>query len=162
MAKQINLGGINGSGEGLINTNSEEYKALKLAINSRSEAFSKEEKIKIQLLALKLRMQDYVKQEQPASVTGVGGFLREHLEVIGVKQKDFARYTGIEETNLSAILNGRRKINSDFAIKLGQIFKADSNLWLMIQNKNELIQLVEEEGVEYGKFGLEDLLKSIK
>lgn len=55
-----------------------------------------------------------------------------------------------------AVLKGRRKINSELAIKLGQIFKIDPAIWLHIESKNELIRALTHFN---GSFNLSDLLK---
>jgi addiction module HigA family antidote len=162
---EINPGGINGTGTGIVNTNSEDFIALRKAIEAHAAQQTKEEKIAIELLSLKFRMQSYVRGDEDhpdvAASKTAGEYLKEHLKAIGVKNKDFAKYVGLEDSNLSAIINGRRKINVDLALKLGQIFEADSNLWLMVQSKNELIQLVQEDAVSYGRYGLDDLLSKI-
>jgi len=45
------------------------------------------------------------------------------LKAIKVKNKHFANYLEVEESNLSSIVKGRRKIRTDFALKLGQAYK---------------------------------------
>ena len=54
--EEINPGGINGSGKGVVNTNSEDYKALQQAAQKQTP----EEKRKYGLLALKFRMESNV------------------------------------------------------------------------------------------------------
>jgi len=76
----------------------------------------------------------------------------------GPSKKTFAEYIDYQESNLSAIFKGRRKINPDLAIKLGEIFHLDPAIWLQIQNKNELIEILNQDKEKYEKYKLEDLL----
>ena len=81
--------------------------------------------------------------------------------MIKVKNKDFAKFIEIEESNLSSILRGRRKINTDLAFKLGELFNTNPNLWLLIQSKNELMGLASARKINHKKYKLEDLLKKV-
>jgi len=74
-------------------------------------------------------MESYVSQKKPSAIIAVGEFLKKHLKAIKIKNKDFAKYIEIEESNLSSIIRGRRKITIDLAFKLGQVFNLDPNLW---------------------------------
>ena len=89
----------------------------------------------------------------------MGQFLREHLQALNLKNKTFARYLDIEGSNLSAILNGKRKITVELAFKLGQVFNLSPDLWLLIQSKNEILQLSDTKIMEYKKYKLADLMK---
>lgn len=81
------------------------------------------------------------------------------MDQLEIKKKSFAAYLGLQESNLSALFKGSRKINIDLAIKLGTIFKVDPNLWIHIQSKNELLRLHQEKRKEYQKYSLNVLLK---
>ena len=162
MSKQQNIanpGGVNGTGKGIVNINSEDYKALQKAVSAHAQNQSPEEKIEIGLMSLKIQMESYMAEKNPSRITEAGEFLKKHLEVIGVKHKTFAQYMDIEESNLSAIIHGRRKMNIDLAFKLGQIFQIHPNIWLHVQSKNEWLQLDEAKREEYKKYKLDDLLK---
>jgi addiction module HigA family antidote len=107
---------------------------------------------------LDLQMQSYVEDEK-ASFSSIGKFLKEHIEVLEITKKAFAKYLKIEASNLSSILGGKRKVSLDLAAKLGRLFKADAALWLAVQNKNELILLEKKFKEKYKKISVEDLLK---
>jgi len=155
----INPGGINGTGKGVVNTNSEDFKALQRAIIEDSKKQTLEERMSYQLISLRFQMESYISEKTPKEIITSGDFLKKHLKAIGIKNKEFAKYTDIEESNLSAILKGRRKINIDFAYKLGEIFNVNPNMWLLIQSKNELLQIDEARKREYKRYKLKDLLK---
>lgn len=157
----INEGGINGSGTGVVNVNSEDYKALQKAIIDHSKQRTPEQKTKTRLWSLRLQMETYVSCEKPKSFVEVGTYLKEHIKAIGVKNKNFANYIEIEESNLSAIITGRRKINTTLAYKLGEMFNLDPGLWLRIQNRNELLKLKKEGKTGNKKYELDDLLRLV-
>ena len=104
-------------------------------------------------------MQNYLTQKVPQNIKTAGDFLKEHIKAIGIKHKVFAQYIDLEESNLSAILKGKRKINTTVAYKLGLIFNINPNLWLTIQSKNELLEINKKEISNPKIYQLEDLLK---
>lgn len=161
MSNEINLGGINGTGKGVVNTNSKDFIALREAVKQHAQQQTPLEKIRYELLSLRFQMQSYIAKEEPAAMIGVGEFLKKHLKAIKIKNKEFAEYIDLEATNLSAIISGRRKINIDLAFKLGQVFNTEPNLWLLIQSKNELLDFDKERRLTYQKYRLEDLLKKV-
>ena len=159
--KDVNPGGINGTGKGIVNTNSKDFKALRTAIKEHAKNQTTLDRIRYELISLKFQMEDYISNDEPSTKIEVGEFLRKHLKAIKIKNKDFAKYIELEESNLSAVIRGRRKINLDLAFKLGQIFNLDPNLWLLIQSKNELLGVDNKKKLDYQKYRLDDLLKKI-
>ena len=83
------------------------------------------------------------------------------INALNIKKKDFAKYVEFEESNLSALLKGRRKLNTDLAIKLGRIFKLDPVIWLHIENKNNLLIEHQKNEQKYARYTLYDLLKKV-
>lgn len=150
--------GINGLGIGIVNTNSAEFKALQQMIQEKAQLQSPKEVLENKLLGLRFQMQDYLNESQVERIE-VGWFLKKFLRELNIKNKTFAAYIGIQESNLSALFAGKRKINPDLALKLGEIFRVAPRLWIDIQSKNELMQLVAEDRVAYQKYNIDDLLK---
>jgi len=139
--KEINVGGINGLGESLINTNSADFRSLKDMIKNSFESQDTENRIENSLLSVRFQMESYINAPITLDEIKVPGlFVEKLLKAVNVNKKQLAEYIGYEYTNLISLLKGRRKINSDLAIKLGQIFKIDPVIWLHIENKNELLQ----------------------
>ena len=159
--KIVNEGGIIGTGEGLVNQNSKEFKELQKIIKSRSKELAESEIVANQLLSLRFQMESYLEKDDPKEVIQAGEFLEEFVDAIKIKKKDFAEYIEYKESNLSAIFKGRRKINIDLAIKFGEIFRVDPVIWLHIQSKNELLEIIERDKERYEKYKLEDLLKEV-
>ena len=150
--------GINGLGIGVVNTNSKEFKELQRIIKEKANKLSKNQIQQNKLLSLRFQMQSYL-ESSDKDIIEVGSFLKEFLNQLDIKKKTFAEYLGLQESNLSALFKGKRKINIDLAIKLGTIFRIDPILWIHIQSKNELIKLHKENRKEYQKYKLSDLLK---
>jgi addiction module HigA family antidote len=161
-SKKLNEGGIQGTGEGLVNQNSESFKKLQELIESHSKEQSASEQLWNRLISLRFQMEFYLKEEMPEELKPAGYYLERYIEALEIKKKDFASYIGYQESNLSAILKGRRSISTDLAIKLGEIFQIDPALWLNIQSKNDLLKIIQRDKKKYNKYSLEDLLDEVK
>jgi addiction module HigA family antidote len=159
--RDINEGGINGSGKGVVNTNSTSFKALKEAILDQHKHQSKDEKIDNKLLSLQLQMNAYLADTTRTEIRLAGSFLKEFVEALGIKNKDFANYIDCEAANLSALYRGNRKINYDLAIKFGKIFGMKPTVWINIQSKNALLKIKQKDVKKYSKYNLKDLLGKV-
>lgn len=154
--KAINVGGINGLGESLINTNSSDFRSLRDMIKESFESKDKESKIENGLLSVRFQMESYINDPVALDEIKVPGlFVEKLLKAVNVNKKQLSEYIDYEYTNLISLLKGRRKINSDLAIKLGQIFKIDPVIWLHIESKNELLK---EMAKSKDNLSLRDLL----
>jgi len=158
MEKKNRQDGIIGLGKGLINVNSLEYKKLKEQIFEESKLQSKEEQTNNILLSFRFQLESYYENENNKLVS-VGAFLKKLLKELNVKNKDFAKYIGYKESNLSALFNDKRKINIDLALVLGHIFSIKPSLWLSVQSKNELMQTSNAKPDEYKNYSIDGLLK---
>jgi len=160
-ARMANEGGINGTDKGVVNINSKDYKALQKAILAHSKNQSKEDKIRYKLISIRLQMTNYLLEESPEDLKTVGYFLKEFIKALGIKNKEFANFIEIEESNLSSVLGGRRKINTELAFILGTLFNVEPNYWLTIQSKNELLKIEEKKKAEMSRYKLENLIKKV-
>ena len=163
MSKQkiINEGGIIGTGKGLVNQNSEEFKELQKVIKGKSGELKEPELIANRLLSLRFQMEAYLERANPKKIIQAGEFLEEYVEALKIKKRVLAEYIDYKESNLSAVFKGRRKINIDLAIKLGEIFRVDPAIWLHIQSKNDLLEIIDRDKKKYEKYRLEDLLREV-
>jgi addiction module HigA family antidote len=126
---------------------SNEFKATKLEIQqlqadilSNSSKIPEKKKVEYKLNALLHQMQEYVKDTNTKEVVNVGKFLEECLNTLNMKHKELAERLELNRPNLSAIINGKRKLNIELAYTLGKVFHTDGKLWLDIQVKNEWIE----------------------
>ena len=157
--KIINEGGINGTGEGVVNINSSDYKELQKSVQAHYKSRDKQDIIRFKVISLRLQMESYIADHSPKNIKPPGFFLKEFISAIGIKNKEFAKFVHIEESNLSAIINGKRKINTELAFILGLTFDLNPNHWLLIQSKNELHRIREKENKDFNQYNLENLLK---
>lgn len=157
----INAGGVNGTNSGVVNVNSDDYKELLIAINEYTSKIDIKTKIKYKLFSIKLQMESYIADPIPDKILNSGFFLKEILIVLEIKNKTFASYIDIEESNLSAILSGKRNITIELAYKLGQLLDIDPIAWLQIQNKNELVVLTQNKKIGSKTYLLDDLMVSL-
>lgn len=155
----VNEGGINGSGKGVVNTNSRDFERLREKISEVSAQRDPIDRMEDLLLGIRFRMQSLLRDENKVEPVSVGEFLEECIEVMKVKRKQFATYIGFEATNLSAVCKGKRKITSELALKLSKITHIPGELWLAVQNKEELAQLNQQKQQNFETMSLRDLLK---
>ena len=137
-------------------SNPEEIKMLKRIIKADSEDYSEEEKMNFKRIGLHLRMKRYL-AEPIKNIKPVGEFLNELLEIYKVKKVKFAEIIDYENTNLHAVLKGRRRLNNKLASKIGSIFSIDPQLWMYIDAKNELAKYQKENKLLKSKYSLEKL-----
>ena len=156
----INAGGINGLGETKIDTSQPDFLELKTMIQAQSSQQNATQKINNEFLSIRFQMESYI-QAKTDNLILAGDFIEKFLKIIKVKKKDFATYLDYEETNLSALLRGRRKVNADLAIKLGSIFNVNPAMWLHIESKNELLRTVNHRGANNKRYTLQALLKQV-
>ena len=158
--QMTNEGGINGLGEGLINTNSAEFKHLKEMIASAYSDQKASEVIENQFLSIRFNMESYLNSDSD-EIINTGEFIKMYLSALDAKATTFAKYIGYEKSNLSALMNGRRKINPSLAIKLGRVFKVNPVIWLHLEVKNELKREKQVNSSNYDTYSLKDFLSKV-
>ena len=136
---------------------SKEFDEFQAIVLNKSKAKSEKQKRKIELMALKIRMEDYLKSEDNEIVLP-GEFIKACLEISRVRQNKFAEYIGLKPSNLSKLIGGERPINHEIAIILGKIFNVEAMLWLNIQSKNELIKMKQSNKKKFAKYSLDRLI----
>lgn len=70
--------------------------------------------------------------------SGPGYHLREVLEEYGLTQQQFADRLGIERHRLNEILNGKRSVTPDTALRLARVLVTSPELWLNLQRQVDL------------------------
>ena len=72
-------------------------------------------------------------------LTHPGEILRsEYLAPAGLKAADLARATGLSTGRISEILNGKRDITAEIALRLERATSVSAKLWLGLQNDFDL------------------------
>jgi antitoxin HigA-1 len=67
-----------------------------------------------------------------------GETIREELEERGISAYRLAKEAGIEETALSQILRGKRRITARTALRLGTFFDTSPEFWMNLQTAYDL------------------------
>ena len=67
-----------------------------------------------------------------------GETLREDLGALGMSASELARRIEVPVNRITEILNGRRAITGDTALRLGRFFGTSGEFWLNLQKHYEL------------------------
>ena len=80
------------------------------------------------------------KNENPAPFMAVhpGMMIKPELEERGISQKDFAKMVGIQASHLSEVLNGKRTLSTDLAVKIESAIGLPAKVLLSAQTQYEL------------------------
>jgi addiction module HigA family antidote len=67
---------------------------------------------------------------------------REFLEPMGMSQTELARRLGISFPRVNEIINGKRAVTTDTALRLARLFGTTAELWLGLQQAVDLWDLM--------------------
>ena len=144
-----------------MDVSSSDFDKFQAILLNKSRERTQEQRLNIELLALKYKIEDYL-QDENADIKKAGEFIRQYLKVLQIKQNSFASYIGIKPSNLSKLLKGERPINYELALILGKLFEINPMFWIEIQAKNELLRLKKIKSQVLYNYSLKDLLKANK
>ncbi len=68
-----------------------------------------------------------------------GEVLKEELEELGISPTELARQIDVPANRMSQIINGKRSISGDTALRLGHWFKTSPTFWMNLQAQFELV-----------------------
>ena len=81
--------------------------------------------------------------------THPGTILREDvLPALGMTQKEFATWIGVSRLTVSEILNEKRTITPDMAMRLGKALGNGPQIWLRMQQTLDLWELAQQNKYE--------------
>jgi addiction module HigA family antidote len=66
--------------------------------------------------------------------------LEEFLKPLGISQTEFAERIGVSYPRLNELINGRRGMMPDTALRLERVLGMDAGFWLTLQQKWDLWQ----------------------
>lgn len=133
MSNNIELIGIQSS-----KIDKAESEIIMRIIEAHSKSQSDDEVIENKIIGVKFDLSRYLNDSLNSEIYEAGQFLNDVLGIYKIKKNKFAKYIGLSEPNLHAMLKGRRKINNDIAKKLELIFGIDAQVWLYIETKNDI------------------------
>ena len=72
--------------------------------------------------------------------THPGEVLKQELDALGVSPTELARQIDVPANRMSQIINGKRSVTGDTALRLGHWFKTDPQFWMNLQAQFELVE----------------------
>ncbi|MQT12862.1 HigA family addiction module antitoxin [Segnochrobactrum spirostomi] len=84
----------------------------------------------------------------PRPVIHPGEILADELQEIGITAAELARQIAVPPNRLSQIINGKRAISGDTALRLGHWFGNSPQFWLNLQTAFDLRLAEEKSGEE--------------
>lgn len=133
-------------------------KAFKAHVAQRSP----QRVIKNALLGIQYKMEEYLERDDIKSnkYISLEDFLSEFLKILNLSFKHFAIKIDTSDANLKKYLKGDRKFNTELAMKFGNFFHTNPELWLRLYLKNEFIQLnAAKKDQKYAKYDYEKQLE---
>ncbi len=76
---------------------------------------------------------------EPVVASHPGELLKEEIEYRGISQRKFAEQIGVQYTMLNEILNGKRAINTQFALLVEAALGIDAELWMKMQMRYNML-----------------------
>jgi addiction module HigA family antidote len=71
--------------------------------------------------------------------TPPGDFIKEDILVeFGLTQRELAEKLGVSRLTINQLVNGKRTITADMALRLGKFTKTSPQMWLNLQNMVDL------------------------
>src|ERR1700735_2680625 len=74
----------------------------------------------------------------PITAIHPGEHLAEELSALGMSAAELARRLGVPTNRITEILNGRRAITGDTALRLAHLFGTSGEFWLKLQSLFEI------------------------
>ena len=83
--------------------------------------------------------------------THPGGFLKRELKARGLSANRLALDLSVPSGRITDILNGRRSITADTAVRLGRYFGNRAQFWLDLQSQYYIAVIERERGAEIAR-----------
>ncbi len=80
-----------------------------------------------------------------------GETLREDLAALGMSAAELARRIEVPVNRITEILNGRRSVTGDTALRLGRFFGTSGEFWLNLQKLYELRSAEQKNGAKIAR-----------
>ena len=84
----------------------------------------------------------------PREAIHPGETLREDLDALGMSAAELARRIDVPVNRITEILNGRRSVTGDTALRLGHFFGTSGEFWLNLQKLYELRRAEQKHGAK--------------
>ena len=97
------------------------------------------------------RSSTIIRGEHPGPTVHPGRILREELEVRQLSASRFAIALGVPSGRITDILNARRSITADTALRLGRYFGNRPQFWLELQAAYDIAVARRDKGKEIAR-----------
>ena len=77
--------------------------------------------------------------------------LEEFLDPLGISQAKLARDLNVPPNRINQIINGKREITTDTALRLGKYFDIEPEFWLNLQMRYNMKITKEKAGIKIEK-----------
>ncbi|MGM3304665.1 HigA family addiction module antitoxin [Anabaena sp. WFMT] len=77
-----------------------------------------------------------------------GEILADELQELGMSASELARLIDVPKNRITEIINGKRSITADTALRLGQWFGTSAEFWMNLQKNYELRLAAQKIGKE--------------
>lgn len=67
-----------------------------------------------------------------------GAYLKEQLEELGLSQYRLAKEISVPAMRINYVINGKRPINAELALRLGRYFGQSPRYWLNLQSRYDM------------------------
>ncbi len=135
---------------------------IEALIKQESKKQSKARILKNNMLAIQYEIEDYLENEKISvdKTLEIGHFVKLYLDEMNLTKIKFANILELQPSNLHKYLTGTRKLNADLALKFSYFFNTKPEMWIMIQAKNEIVQMKLEKGnvSKYQKYNYKNIL----
>ena len=88
-----------------------------------------------------------------------GKILQEELEEMNISPTELARQISVPANRLSQLINAKRSVTGDTALRLGHWFGNDPKFWLNLQNQFDLAVAEKQMGTQINTLPTKDNLE---
>lgn len=88
-----------------------------------------------------------------------GKILKEELEEMNISPTELARQISVPANRLSQLINAKRSVTGDTALRLGHWFGNDPKFWLNLQNQFDLAVAEKQMGTQINTLPTKDNLE---
>ena len=88
-----------------------------------------------------------------------GKILKEELEAMNISPTELARQISVPANRLSQLINAKRSVTGDTALRLGHWFGNDPKFWLNLQNQFDLAAAEKQMGTQINTLPTKDNLE---
>ncbi|MBA9076107.1 HigA family addiction module antitoxin [Rufibacter quisquiliarum] len=103
-----------------------------------------------------------IKDLTPAIAIHAGEYLADELAAREMTQQEFAALIGMNKSQLNEIIKGKRGINAELSILIGEALKMEPEIWLNLQLQYELDKARVDEKVQERQTAIEVFNRLVK